>query len=284
MKSFVKKKILLIEDDDSIGNLVRDLLESRSMTVTWAKDGDEGLKKYKEEFFDILVVDVGLPKLTGFEVCKRIREEPFGFLVPLVFLTCFDSFPNKVEGLALGGDMYLTKPFHVEGLPEKLALLEEEKREKLTENPWTGLPSYIKLKAILEGPKAPEPLAAYTDIEDFFDNMPRFKYESMQLVKLFGNILREITGGKNLFHLDYSNFFFFIPQEGWEIRLKELLSRFDAAVQETFAGKVKKLALHQFAFDLSKNKWEIEGLRKRLLELKKKNRSQDHAIIPEWAS
>jgi two-component system, OmpR family, response regulator ResD len=100
--------VLLIEDDHSIGRLVRSYLERNGYRVVWVRSGEEGMIELGRHGVRIVVLDIGLPGIDGFDVCKKIRARSS---VPIVMLTARDEEPDRVAGLEVGADDYLTKPF-----------------------------------------------------------------------------------------------------------------------------------------------------------------------------
>ncbi len=102
--------ILLVDDEDSIQKLLAYPLEREGFRVLQARDGAEALERFASERVDLVVLDVMLPKLDGLEVCKRLRAESE---VPIIMLTARDDELDKVLGLELGADDYITKPFSI---------------------------------------------------------------------------------------------------------------------------------------------------------------------------
>src|SRR6266545_504101 len=99
---------LVVEDEDSIAALVRSYLERDGFTVVRARTGKDALDELERRPVRVVVLDIGLPDLDGFEVCRRIRAHS---RVPVLMLTARDEEPDRVTGLELGADDYLTKPF-----------------------------------------------------------------------------------------------------------------------------------------------------------------------------
>ncbi|NLE22479.1 MAG: response regulator transcription factor [Actinobacteria bacterium] len=100
--------ILIVEDDRNIGNLVRRYLERDGYRVIWVRSGEDGLVELERQRPDLVVLDVGLPGIDGFEVCRRIRT--LGE-TPVIMLTARDEEVDRVLGLELGADDYVPKPF-----------------------------------------------------------------------------------------------------------------------------------------------------------------------------
>ena len=104
------KRVLVVDDEKLIVKGIRFSLEHEEFEVECAYDGEEALEKVKEKPFDIILLDVMLPKLTGFEVCQQIREFSD---VPIIMLTAKGDDMDKILGLEYGADDYITKPFNI---------------------------------------------------------------------------------------------------------------------------------------------------------------------------
>jgi DNA-binding response OmpR family regulator len=101
---------MLVDDEESIQKLLTYPLEREGYTVVQARDGEEALMRFAERSFDLVVLDVMLPRLDGLEVCRRLRTSS---AVPIIMLTARDDEVDKVLGLELGADDYITKPFSI---------------------------------------------------------------------------------------------------------------------------------------------------------------------------
>lgn len=102
------KKILIVEDDQSIGELEKDYLEISGFSVKICHDGVSGLNCIKEEEFDLLILDIMLPGIDGFEILKRVRDTKD---IPILLVSAKKEEIDKIRGLGLGADDYITKPF-----------------------------------------------------------------------------------------------------------------------------------------------------------------------------
>lgn len=107
-------RILLVEDEQSLHETIKLNLELEGYKVQSANDGKKALKAFKQERFDLIILDVMLPEIDGFTVCEAIRLE--NQQVPILFLTAKNSSADRINGLKIGGDDYLTKPFNLEEL------------------------------------------------------------------------------------------------------------------------------------------------------------------------
>lgn len=108
------KKILLVEDDPNLGNLLQDSLELKNYQVTLKRNGEEGFTEFKLQKFDMCILDVMMPKKDGFTLAKDIRK--INSQVPIIFLTAKTLKEDTIEGLKIGADDYITKPFSMEEL------------------------------------------------------------------------------------------------------------------------------------------------------------------------
>ena len=102
------KKILIVEDDILAAELERDYLEASDYEVELCGDGDEGYKKAESGIYDLLLLDIMLPGMSGFEICRRIRRKQN---VPIIMVTAKTEDVDMVRGLGLGADDYIMKPF-----------------------------------------------------------------------------------------------------------------------------------------------------------------------------
>jgi DNA-binding response OmpR family regulator len=100
--------VLLIEDEQSIGSLVRAYLERDGFQALWVRSGEQGLAELDRHPVRLIVLDVGLPGMDGFEVCRRIRARSS---LPIIMLTARDEEADRVAGLEVGADDYVAKPF-----------------------------------------------------------------------------------------------------------------------------------------------------------------------------
>ncbi|PAQ16076.1 DNA-binding response regulator [Bacillaceae bacterium SAOS 7] len=104
----MSSRILLVEDDQSIQEMVGSYLIKEGFTVTTASDGEEGILKFTQESFDLLILDIMMPKIDGLEVVRLIREKS---AVPILMMSAKDTDVDKAIGLGLGADDYICKPF-----------------------------------------------------------------------------------------------------------------------------------------------------------------------------
>ena len=130
-------KILLVEDDENFGDVLRSYLEMYDYDVTLATDGEEGLEAYDKGSFDLCILDVMMPKKDGFTLAKEIRDKNGN--IPIIFLTAKAMKEDVLQGFKIGADDYITKPFNSEELLYRIqAILKRaqgkmDPREEITE-------------------------------------------------------------------------------------------------------------------------------------------------------
>ena len=114
-------KVLLVEDEEMLNNIIAKRLRVESMTVDCCFDGETALDHINTSSYDVVVMDVMIPKMDGFTVVQHLRQE--GNKTPVLFLTAKDTLQDKVKGLNHGGDDYLVKPFEFEELIARIYAL-----------------------------------------------------------------------------------------------------------------------------------------------------------------
>ena len=119
------KKILLVEDDQNFGAILKDYLTLNDFEVTLAKNGMEGFEKFKKDTFDLCILDVMMPYKDGYTLAKEIREK--NKEVPIIFLTAKSMKEDVLKGYKVGADDYLNKPFDSEVLLMKIKAIIQRK-------------------------------------------------------------------------------------------------------------------------------------------------------------
>ena len=106
------KKILVVDDEKDVLDLVRRILTRGGFKVITASDGKEGLAKVYSEAPDLMILDINMPMMDGWEVCRKIRGDPLYKHLPIIMLTVRRTKKDQLKGLDIGGDEYITKPFY----------------------------------------------------------------------------------------------------------------------------------------------------------------------------
>lgn len=127
-------RILVVEDDDALGTLLRYNLEREGYAVALATDGEEALIQAEEQLPDLVILDWMLPKVSGIEVCRRLRQKPQSRNVPIIMLTARGEESDRIRGLDTGADDYVVKPFAVTELSARIRAVLRRLRPGLAED------------------------------------------------------------------------------------------------------------------------------------------------------
>lgn len=136
-----KGRILVVEDDVDISKMLRIYFDSQGYEVLVANRGYEALEICRKKLPNVVVLDIQLPDIDGYEICRNLRSNTRTSYVPIIFLTQKDERSDKIAGLELGADDYITKPFDIEELKLRVeGAIRRSQREALT-HPVTNLPA-----------------------------------------------------------------------------------------------------------------------------------------------
>ena len=123
------KKILIVDDDLTLHRILHNSLEQRGYQVISVGSGKDALARFSQDVPDIIVSDVSMPEMDGFEFCRQLRSQPSGKLIPFIFLSAKNELNDRVQGHTIGADNYLTKPFEMKELLANIeALIERSRR------------------------------------------------------------------------------------------------------------------------------------------------------------
>lgn len=148
-----KGRILVVEDDPDIGRMLREFFKSQGFEIAVTTKGREALSLTRHSLPHLIVLDIMLPDMDGYEICRQLRSSSRTGHIPILFLTQRDERRDRIAGLELGADDYITKPFDIEELCLRVQnAMTRAERERLTD-PQTGLPGSrqieIRLREIL---------------------------------------------------------------------------------------------------------------------------------------
>jgi PleD family two-component response regulator len=169
MATFETRSILLIDDDPLVRRIVIKTLTAAGYQVTEASSGVEGLAFAKREPPDLILLDLMMPGMDGFEVCKQLRQNSPTANIPVLMLTALDQTEAKVRGLQTGADDYITKPFNLDELQTRIEAHLRRSERDLGANPLTILPGNIAIEQTLRKRLVThQPLAVlYIDLSNF---------------------------------------------------------------------------------------------------------------------
>lgn len=139
-------RILVVEDEPGIAETITYALETEGMVHHWVNTGQEAVASHQEKPYDLILLDIGIPDMSGFDVCRKIREHS---RIPIVFLTARDEEIDRVAGLEMGADDYIVKPFSPRELSARIrAILRRTQMEPKAEA--TSVDSYSAASLIVD--------------------------------------------------------------------------------------------------------------------------------------
>ena len=145
-------KILIVEDEESIADLEKDYLELSGFEVEIENQGDTGLVRAVKEDFDLLILDLMLPEVDGFEICREVREKKD---IPIIMVSAKKDDIDKIRGLGLGADDYMTKPFSPEELLARIRALSRRQGDvQLEDITWADLTLKLSSRTLHCGTKS----------------------------------------------------------------------------------------------------------------------------------
>ncbi len=235
-----KTVILVADDEDSMVAMLRDALHSVHYEVVVAHNGEEALEKLRQNPPDLVLLDVQMPKMSGYDVCRQIKSDVFLRHIPVMLLTAQAGTTSKVAGLEQGADDYLTKPFEMDELKARIRTLLRRTRIGLEANPLTRLPGNVTIEAeILNRIQKKEPFAvlyidlnsfkAYNDIYGFVkgDDVIR---ETARLILTHSALSDGFVG-----HIGGDDFIVLTQPEAAESLCQKIIKAFDAKVSDFYS-------------------------------------------------
>jgi two-component system response regulator RegX3 len=182
------ERILIVEDEGSLADSVRYNLEREGYVVTVAEDGRQALERFRAESPALVILDLMLPEVSGLDLCRTIRSESD---VPIIMVTAKDSEADKVAGLELGADDYVTKPFSVRELLSRVrALLRRTRvRESMAEDVLVGGPvamDVVRHEVLVEGEATSFPPKEFELLETFLRRKGRLLTREFLIEEVWG--------------------------------------------------------------------------------------------------
>jgi PleD family two-component response regulator len=236
-----KSRLLVVEDDIDIGNMLKIYFGGMEFDVDVAVRGSEALEKTKQVLPHLIVLDIMLPDIDGYEVCRNLRKNMRTSHIPVIFLTQKDERSDKLQGLELGADDYITKPFDIEELKLRVqGAIKRSERESLTD-PRSGRPAgrliedhlrrIIREKgwALLDA--RVNNFEPFKDVYGFVTGDDVLRFTSM----LIGEVVDELGAASDFIgHAGGDNFIVITSDEKSAAIKARLKERFDTEVQSHY--------------------------------------------------
>jgi diguanylate cyclase (GGDEF)-like protein len=234
-------RLLVVEDDIDIANMLKIYFTGLQFDVDVANRGMDALEKVKHVLPHLLVLDIMLPDIDGYEVCRRLRSSTRTSHIPVIFLTQKDERSDKLQGLELGADDYITKPFDIEELKLRVqGAIRRSERESLTD-PRSGLPAgrliEEQLRRIIRATDwalidlRVNNFEAFKDVYGFVAGDDVLRFASMMI----GEVVDELgTTSDFIGHAGGDNFIVITTNEAATAIRQKLKDRFAAEVQSHY--------------------------------------------------
>lgn len=243
-----KKKILIIDDTELMVQMIADILAGEGYDVVSANNGTDGIRMVMTHKPDLVLLDVIMPGLDGFEVCRLLRQDESNNLMPIIMLTAQGNEDDKLTGLELGADDYITKPFNPRELVSRVknTLLRIE-RNRLA-NPLTGLPGNNEIQAEINYRIANEALFSvlYLDVDNFKAYNDAYGFaRGDTAIKMIADILADIIpvfGSQSDFigHIGGDDFVVITSPQNVDIICENIIKEFDERVPELYSSRDRK--------------------------------------------
>jgi PleD family two-component response regulator len=234
-----KARLMIVEDDVDISNMLRIYFSSLGYDVVTALRGGDALEKSRQNMPHLIILDIMLPDINGYEVCRQLRTTTRTSHIPVIFLTQKDERSDRLQGLELGADDYITKPFDIDELKLRVQnAIARSERESLTD-PQSGLPAgrmiEDQLRRLIRQPKGWALLDIRINSFDPFKNLYGFIAANEVLrftAMVIGEVVDELgTPNDFLGHAGGDNFILVSVDERVQAIKQRLKSRFKDEVQ-----------------------------------------------------
>ncbi|NLG88262.1 MAG: response regulator [Clostridiaceae bacterium] len=242
------KKILVVEDTELMQRLICDILRKEGYEVYSAYSGEEGLDMVSAVKPDLIILDIVMPGISGFDVCRILRADESNNLIPIIMLTAQDSEDDKLIGLEMGADDYIVKPFTSRELVSRVRnTLVRIERNRLA-NPLTGLCGNIEIQTELNHRLANNRQVAFIhgDIDNFksFNDVYGFA-KGDSAIKLTADIIRDavqMAGNRDDFigHIGGDDFIVITSWDKYEAICKLIIEDFDEKIINLYNEKDRK--------------------------------------------
>ncbi len=238
MADLLKRKILLVDDDALIRRVVTKSLVAAGFQVLAIGAAHEALPSARANQPDLILLDVMMPEMSGYEVCQQLRDDPQTATMPIIMLTAMDEPEAVVKGLQTGADDYITKPFNIEELVSRIEAHLRRSIRQVGANPLTTLPGNPTIAQVLqERLDRHEPIAVlYVDLTNFKPYNDEYGWlQGDQVIKMLAqNIIDAVRahGGKRGFvgHIGGDDFVVICAPDYAEPVAKHVTTHFDLAI------------------------------------------------------
>jgi len=245
-------RILIADDLPDLLQALKETLEREGFVVTAVDNGEQALEAIRADPPDIAVLDLKMPRLTGFEVCAALRADPLLENLPVIILSASGTQDSKVAGLDLGADDFITKPVDVRELLARIRMILKRSRQGIDANPLTRLPGNLAIESRVERAVAGGlPFAVlYVDLNQFKAYNDAYGYDEGDrvlkgLARVLVDQLRGGAGAEFVGHIGGDDFIVISSPEKMESLAKRICDAFDAIVPSFYSEEDRKRGVIQ---------------------------------------
>jgi diguanylate cyclase (GGDEF)-like protein len=242
------ERILVVDDDPFIARLLEIELSASGYSVSVAHDGEQALQAAREEPPDLVLCDVMMPNMDGFELTRRLRQDARTGSVSVIMLTARGLSSDKLEGFSIGADDYIVKPFDTPELLARIRGVLRRSKEMRAQSPLTGLPGNVRIEEEIESRVRDQRSFAilYADLDNFkaFNDHYGFM-RGDQVIQFTSRVLQEVAleiAGDDAFvgHVGGDDFVVVCPMERGVPIAERVVERFDAEAPALYDPEDKK--------------------------------------------
>lgn len=247
--SINSKTVIVVDDDPSVGLLVSVILKNLNYNVVTLLKGQELLEYLSKELSpSLILLDLKLPDIDGFELCKKIRENPLTATIPIIVITGVEEIDSRIKLIEIGADDYINKPFDVRELKVRINRLMKRKENDSSLNPLTKLPGAPLIEEYTRKKieKHEHFSYAYIDIDNFKAFNDAYGYpRGDEIIKFTSRIITttlKTTVKSDYFvgHIGGDDFVIITPMDKIITTVEEIIKKFDAGVKEFYYEKDRK--------------------------------------------
>jgi diguanylate cyclase (GGDEF)-like protein len=229
------ESLLVVDDDPFIARLLEIELKASGYEVRVANDGVQALQAAQERSPDLVLADVMMPNMDGFELTRRLRQDPRTAAVSVIMLTARGLSADKLEGFAIGADDYIVKPFDTPELLARIRGVLRRSKEMRAQSPLTGLPGNVRIEEEIDGrvDRGEEFAILYVDLDHFkaFNDHYGFMRGDQVIqftAQLLEEVSRDVSGGQAFVgHVGGDDFVVVVPPGVAAVVAQAIVERFD---------------------------------------------------------